>query len=77
MFTFHQKNFEKKKKSDIHKKSSPFVSMWYVWGGNDKTNELLIQTYQNHIIQNNVITCDLARSKSGLRDLRRKGGRNK
>jgi hypothetical protein len=65
------KDFRESKRSDTHKKSSPFVSMWYCWGGNDKTNEYLIR----HVHSNSSSTsssCDLARSKSALRDLRRK-----
>ena len=60
------KNFREKKDSDVHKKSSPFVSMWYVWGGSSKMNDTLIRSYS-------LDSCDLARSKSALRDLRRKG----
>jgi len=61
------KQFREKKASDVHKKSSPFVSMWYIWGGTPEQNEELIQHYQGNG------TCDLVRSKSALRDLRRKG----
>eukprot|EP00560_Eucampia_antarctica_P007993 CAMPEP_0197831726 /NCGR_PEP_ID=MMETSP1437-20131217/11733_1 /TAXON_ID=49252 ORGANISM="Eucampia antarctica, Strain CCMP1452" /NCGR_SAMPLE_ID=MMETSP1437 /ASSEMBLY_ACC=CAM_ASM_001096 /LENGTH=519 /DNA_ID=CAMNT_0043434763 /DNA_START=15 /DNA_END=1574 /DNA_ORIENTATION=+ len=71
------KNFRDKKKSDVHKKSSPFVSMWYIWGGDHERNESLMQIFQKHNGKNKQATCELARSKSGLRDLRRKGGRNK
>jgi hypothetical protein len=61
------KQFRQKKASDVHRKSSPFVSMWYIWGGTHERNEELIRNYQNdgH--------CDLVRTKSALRDLRRKG----
>ena len=63
------KDFREAKKSDVHKKSSPFVSMWYVWGGTEIMNERLIR----HFLQvGNQSECDLARSKSALRDLRRK-----
>ena len=62
------KQFREKKASDVHKKSSPFVSMWYIWGGTSKKNEEMIQSYNK-----GNGTCDLARSKSALRDLRRKG----
>ncbi len=64
------KNFREKKDSDVHKKSSPFVSMWYIWGGSTENNEALIRAYQKHGGEN---SCDLARSGSALRDLRRKG----
>jgi hypothetical protein len=60
-------NFRCSKKSDVHKKSSPFVSMWYCWGGTTLMNDQLIQQFY---ISNNT-TCDLARSKNAIRDLRR------
>jgi len=62
------KNFRMKKESDVHKKSSPFVSMWYVWGGTKKKNDQLIEAYRAQGCSN----CSLARSKSALRDLRRR-----
>jgi len=61
-------NFREKKDSDVHKKSSPFVSMWYIWGGSEKRNGELMNAFRNSCVMN---TCDLARSKSALRDLRR------
>lgn len=61
--------FREAKKSDVHKKSSPFVSMWYIWGGTNSRNQLLIQSYYD---RGGDGPCDLARSKSALRDLRRK-----
>jgi hypothetical protein len=64
-------SFRESKKSDVHKKSSPFVSMWFVWGGTKLQNERWLST-----ISRLVSSCDVARSKSALRDLRRKGGRN-
>jgi hypothetical protein len=63
------KNFREKKISDVHKKSSPFTSMWYVWGGSRAQNESMIQSYQRG---SKDALCELARSKSALRDLRRK-----
>lgn len=63
------KNFRQSKKSDVHKKSSPFVSMWYCWGG--AMNDALIQKYSKDKLRDDS-SCDLARSKSALRDLRRK-----
>lgn len=63
------KNFREKKISDVHKKSSPFTSMWYVWGGSRAQNESMIQSYQRG---NKDALCEIARSKSALRDLRRK-----
>ena len=63
------KSFRESKKSDVHKKSSPFVSMWYVWGGTDAVNDKLIRQF---MALGNTKECDLARSKSALRDLRRK-----
>ncbi|KAL7447190.1 hypothetical protein ACHAXM_011182 [Skeletonema potamos] len=63
-------DFREKKASDVHKKSSPFVSMWYVWGGTSQKNDALIQAFQR---SDAVSVCDVARSKSALRDLRRNG----
>jgi hypothetical protein len=65
------KDFREAKKSDVHKKSSPFVSMWYIWGGDDTKNQELIRQYLKSDGGKQPV-CDLARSKSGLRDLRRK-----
>ncbi|GAX16653.1 hypothetical protein FisN_23Lh218 [Fistulifera solaris] len=62
-------NFRESKRSDVHKKSSPFVSMWYIYGGNEAVNNKLIQHF---IRSESAASCDLARSKSALRDLRRK-----
>lgn len=60
------KEFRKAKRSDVHKKSSPFVSMWFCFGGS--RNESLIRLFQ----QTKHPSCLLARSRSALRDLRRK-----
>ena len=57
--------FRESKKSDVHKKSSPFVSMWYVWGGTQSKTERLLAAARS------LANCDVARSKSALRDLRR------
>ena len=67
-------NFREKKVSDVHKKSSPFVSMWYIWGGTTEMNDLFIKTFQKEC---GNTKCELARSKSALRDLRRKGTNKK
>jgi len=64
------KNFREKKNSDVHKKSSPFVSMWYIWGGTMEKTEELIKEY----IRSDQ-DCEIARTTSALRDLRRKGKR--
>lgn len=61
-------NFREKKDSDVHKKSSPFVSMWYCWGGNEKRNKELMDAFRKSAV---IGHCDVARSKSALRDLRR------
>lgn len=61
-------SFRESKKSDVHKKSSPFVSMWFIWGGTDRQNDKWLST-----IARRISNCDVARSKSALRDLRRKG----
>jgi hypothetical protein len=62
------KDFRKSKKSDVHKKSSPFVSMWYIYGGSNAMNDQLMR----HFHKDKTASCELARSKSALRDLRRK-----
>ena len=64
--------FREAKKSDVHKKSSPFVSMWFIWGGTIEQNEKWISRASKRIA-----TCDVARSRSALRDLRRKGAKRK
>lgn len=61
-------NMRAKKASSTHKKSSPFVSMWYLWGGNrDVTDE-----WYRLLRKRQSTTFGVARSKSALRDLRRK-----
>lgn len=65
------KQFRPAKKSDVHKKSSPFVSMWYCWGGSNATNDALILSFLG---KQSSLNCQLARSRSALRDLRRKQG---
>ena len=66
-------DFRDKKVSDVHKKSSPFVSMWYIWGGTEKRNDSLVEAFRKDSAGGDV-GCDLARSRSALRDLRRNGG---
>ncbi len=61
-------NFREKKDSDVHRKSSPFVSMWFCWGGDMNKNEELMNEFRNNSA---CVDCDLARSKNALRDLRR------
>jgi hypothetical protein len=67
-------NFRSAKKSDVHKKSSPFTSMWFCWGGNRNIQEQLIRHYHQHDMssQRSPPSCDFARNKNALRDLRRK-----
>lgn len=65
-------SFRESKKSDVHKKSSPFVSMWFVWGGTNQQNERWLSRTSKQIKD-----CGIARSKSSLRDLRRKGNKKK
>jgi hypothetical protein len=65
-------DFREKKVSDVHKKSSPFTSMWFVWGGTHERNEALMDAFR----KSDVKGCELARSRSALRDLRR-GGKKK
>lgn len=75
------KEYRTKRNSDVHKKSSSFISMWYIWGGSMERNEELIQHYLQQQQQQNdddddktthYYGCDLVRSKSALRDLRRR-----
>ena len=85
------KDYRVSKKSDTHKKSSPFNSMWYIWGGIKEKNEKLVQFCHSKVCTFSVVTmakdsteiqmeprvplsqaCEIARSKSALRDLRRK-----
>jgi hypothetical protein len=42
------KGFRDKKKSDTHKKSSPFISMWFIWAGNDALSNDLSHYFQQH-----------------------------
>jgi hypothetical protein len=61
----------KKSPSDTHKKSSPFNSMWYIWGGSEQVTEELIRWYYTR--ESRLVEWfDLARSKNALRDLRRR-----
>ena len=64
-------NFRVPTKSDVHKKSSPFVSMWYCWGGTSAINEQLILHFYDTKNRPTNQACDLARSKNAIRDLRR------
>lgn len=63
-------SFRESKKSDVHKKSSPFVSMWFIWGGTSQQNERWLSR-----VSKQITDCGIARSKSSLRDLRRKGNK--
>ena len=63
-------DFREAKKSDVHKKSSPFTSMWFCWGGTYDLNERLIRDFR--LQQRQTVSCDIARSRSALRDLRRR-----
>ena len=65
-------SFRQAKKSDVHKKSSPFISMWYIWGGTMEQNERWLSG-----VARRIDGCEVARSKSALRDLRRKGTKKK
>lgn len=67
------KNFREKKSSDVHKKSSPFISMWYIWGGTKENTDRMVEAHRHWERNTNSSTCELARGKSALRDLRRKG----
>eukprot|EP00569_Conticribra_weissflogii_P004919 CAMPEP_0171332108 /NCGR_PEP_ID=MMETSP0878-20121228/3161_1 /TAXON_ID=67004 /ORGANISM="Thalassiosira weissflogii, Strain CCMP1336" /LENGTH=617 /DNA_ID=CAMNT_0011832807 /DNA_START=38 /DNA_END=1891 /DNA_ORIENTATION=- len=82
-------DFRDKKASDVHKKSSPFVSMWYVWGGTEKRNEALIKAFKRSGvyrgggggncdgIDGDRGGCDFARNRNALRELRRSGKKGK
>jgi len=61
-------NMRAKKASSTHKKSSPFVSMWYLWGGSREVTDEWYRVLQKQ----HSAAFDVARSKSALRDLRRK-----
>lgn len=61
-------NMRAKKASSTHKKSSPFVSMWYLWGGSREVTDEWYRLMQKQ----HSTAFDVARSKSALRDLRRK-----
>jgi len=61
-------NLREKKASSTHKKSSPFVSMWYLWGGSREVTD----EWYRLLRKQNSLAFDVARSKSALRDLRRK-----
>jgi len=77
-------SFRERKRSDTHKKSSPFVSMWYIWGGTMEQNsrwlELCVAAAAAAARRKGGVggepekrgQFDVARSKSALRDLRRK-----
>jgi len=68
------KGMRPKKDSETHKKSAPFVSMWFVWAG---TSEATAQCYEWLVSNLKMLDLegevDVARSKSALRDLRRRG----
>jgi hypothetical protein len=71
------RHFRQPKRSDVHVKSSPFVSMWYIWGGTKERNEKWIQRYhawqqQQQQRQQDDAVCQLARTTSALRDMRRR-----
>jgi len=63
-------DFRSSRKSDTHKKSSPFISMWFCWGGSQDNTDRLVRDFSNNTALQ--LEMDLARSKSALRDLRRK-----
>lgn len=67
------KDFRERKASDVHKKSSPFISMWYICGGTSQRTNQLMEHYYTLEKAGSGPQCDLARSRSALRDLRRKG----
>ena len=65
------RKFRTKTLSATHKKSSPFVTMWYLWGGSKATTEAWYRLLV-HNTSPQTKTYEVARSKSALRDLRRK-----
>ena len=62
------RGFREKKASATHKKSSPFTSYWYIWGGSNEMTDMLAEFFQQH----GGNDCKTARSKNELRELRRK-----
>mmetsp|Transcript_8288 Transcript_8288/g.12328 ORF Transcript_8288/g.12328 Transcript_8288/m.12328 type:complete len:378 (-) Transcript_8288:2-1135(-) len=64
--------FREKTSSDTHKKSSPFTSYWYIWGGSQDRTDLLAEYFS----EKSDGKCMSARSKNGLRDLRRMNKNN-
>jgi len=80
------KDFRTKKASNTHNKSSPFLSMWYVYGGSPEKTASLVDWCHRHCRDcgrssnsNSGDGCrwDVARSKSAIRDLRRKQQKSK
>ena len=77
------KNFRTKTASDVHKKSSPFMSMWYVYGGSPEKNASFVDwchrycTASSNLNSSDECRWNVARSKSAIRDLRRKEQKGK
>lgn len=62
-------HYRAQKRSDVHKRSSPFMTMWYCCGGTQ--HDALLQMAARLLAPQ----CDVARTKSALRDVRRKRSR--
>lgn len=69
-------SYRAKKKSDTHKKTAPFHSIWIVWAGTQATTDALAN-YWNGTYRHNPVALRVARSRSQLRDLRRRASKRK
>ena len=68
------KHFRESKKSDVHKKSSPFNSMWYIWGGTKDQNDRLIRHYYNNctfptVVASDETTCSVTKQRALMEDV--------
>lgn len=68
--------YRAKKKSDTHKKTAPFHSIWIVWAGNQAETDALAN-FWNRTYRYNPDALRVARSRSQLRDLRRLSSKRK
>uniref|UniRef100_A0A7S3JQ37 Uncharacterized protein n=1 Tax=Aureoumbra lagunensis TaxID=44058 RepID=A0A7S3JQ37_9STRA len=67
-------HLREKKKSDTHKKTAPFHSIWIIWAGSQNETDQLARYLFNNFFsprKNDDAAPRLARSRSQLRDLRR------
>ena len=59
------KGFREKKASDTQKKSSPYVTIWHLYGGSSRE-------WRDLLFRNSSDQFDICRSRNAVRDLRRK-----